>query len=193
MRFLLAILFSSCTTRVVVMPTPTADVGVVTAIASTVKMTKPSGCTAVKIGGKLLVTAKHCVDEINPGTATDVGALLFRGGTDWAALGSLEGPPHVHICIRNPQLGERAYSVGYPGQRASTSRILVVTEGVVSTIIPDSDGEIRTSAPIYFGNSGGGLWGTDGCLLGLTVSGVIDTAENYIVPSWDFAGLVNAR
>jgi S1-C subfamily serine protease len=160
------------------------DVGVETALRHTLLMTE--GCTAVDVGRGLVLTAAHCVDELSRGDETSVGMVLFQSpDLDFAVLfdtGRLHRPK---ACLRAPVLGEHLYTVGYPGQVVTGKQELTVTDGVFAGP-GDGEGHYRITAPIWFGNSGGGAWGEDGCLLGLTVSGVVRLpAMNFIVSAAD--------
>jgi hypothetical protein len=66
--------------------------------------------------------------------------------------------------LKDVEVGERAYSVGAP-----EGLELTISEGLVSGL-RDLDGErvIQTSAAISHGSSGGGLFGSDGRLIGIT-------------------------
>lgn len=179
MRFLaLAALLAVACTRVVV-TSPKEDVAVSTALHHTLLMSE--GCTAVNIGEGWVLTAKHCTNDNVPGDEMSVGTLAYQAEVDLAILYNQWHAPDPRACLRTPRLGEHVYAVGYPMQRVSKDQALTVTDGVISTVKPTKEGEIRTSAPLFFGNSGGGLWGEDGCLLGITVAAFMDTAENYIV------------
>lgn len=182
---LLALLLTACTTKyVVVGPTQGPDVGVVTALRHTLLMEE--GCTAVNIGRGWVLTAKHCVDELNFLDKTSVGFVAYQAPKrDFAVLFDVARKKDPSVCVRKPALGEHVYAVGYPVQRETRKQALTITDGIISTVEAIGTGEIRTSTPIFFGNSGGGLWGNDGCLVGLTVAAFMDTAENYIVPAGD--------
>lgn len=195
MRFVAAlallVALGSCT-RVVVVGPHHGDVGVETALKHTVHMVE--GCTAVDVGGGWVLTAKHCTDENTFGDLMSVGLLMFQDPKlDYAVLYDAHRYENARACMRAPKLGEHVYAVGYPAQRVNRKQLLTVTSGVISTVTPAPSGEIRTSAPLYFGNSGGGLWGTDGCLLGITVSAFMDTAENYIVSAEHFPKVIYAQ
>ncbi len=191
MRFLAlgALLLSSCVVPVVVDPTEVRDVGVATALRHTLHMDE--GCTAVNVGRGFVLTAKHCVDQFTFLDATSVGVVMFQApDRDYAVLFDSDRQYDRRACVRSPVLGEHVYAVGYPTQRATRKAALTVTDGIISTTETDNDGQIRTSAPLFFGNSGGGLWANDGCLVGITVAAFMDTAENYIVPAWDLPEVI---
>lgn len=175
-----ALLAASCTRVAVMAPDQGAqDVGVATALRHTRLMVE--GCTAEDVGRGWVLTAKHCTHDLPIGEDFSVGTLIYQGKEDYAILFDAEQIDHASACLRAPQLGEHVYAVGYPVQRATREQALTVTDGVISTVAPTDEGEIRTSAPLFFGNSGGGLWAEDGCLVGITVAAFMDTAENYIV------------
>jgi S1-C subfamily serine protease len=73
------------------------------------------------------------------------------------------------IAIRQSRVGEHIYVVGFPVQLSTGKQALTVTDGVVAGPI-NGDGEVRITAPVYFGNSGGGVWGDDGALIGIAVN-----------------------
>lgn len=171
-----------CATTPVAVLQPKDDVAVATALLHTRLMTE--GCTAVDVGRGRVLTAKHCVDTDTVGDTLSVGVLTFVSPIrDFAVLLSSEINPDA--CMRPPVLGEHVYAVGYPVQLVTEKQALTVTDGVFAG--PEGDnGELRFTAPIYFGNSGGGVWATDGCLVGLSVSGILQMpGMNYLVSSGD--------
>lgn len=77
----------------------------------------------------------------------------------------------AELATQMPGIGERILCVGHPRGLYWT-----YVEGVVSSYrgnMPDGDGDVKhgpflqVSAPIYFGNSGGGVFDTEGKLLGI--------------------------
>jgi hypothetical protein len=180
------LLFAGCRPSVVVVePQQQTDVGVATALEHTL-FADDLGCTAVNLGRGFVATAEHCVDDLELGAHTKLGMVLYTSATrDFAILfdsGRLVDP---EVCIRAPVLGEHLYAVGYPVQLGNKKQELTVTDGLFAGP-QDDDGSYRITAPIYYGNSGGGAWAEDGCLLGLTVSGFLTMpAMNYIVVATD--------
>jgi S1-C subfamily serine protease len=168
-----------------------ADVAVVAALKHTVYW-KQAGCTAVDLGGGRVVTAKHCVEDEDPalnfpvGTKTDIGTVVFKSADrDFAVLINQDWVKHAAPAMRNPRLGEHLYAVGYPLQLSTKTQELTVTDGVAAGPLSD-EGTLRITAPIYFGNSGGGAWAEDGSFLGVTVSGFLELpGMNYMVGAED--------
>jgi Flp pilus assembly protein TadD len=121
---------------------------------------------------KLIVTNNHVIDA---GVAFRVrqGETILPAEIDHINL-------HSDLCqlrvnglntlgvqlrfLRDVGIGERAYSIGAP-----EGLELTISEGLVSGL-RDLDGErvIQTSAAISHGSSGGGLFGADGRLIGIT-------------------------
>lgn len=163
------------------------NVAVVTALKHTVFFKGP-GCTAVDIGHGRLVTAKHCVDELKLGDKTSIGMLAYvSADRDFAVLISQERIKNSPAELRAPRLGEHVYAVGYPVQLATKQQELTVTDGVVSGP-SDKEGSLRFTAPIYYGNSGGGVWAEDGSLIGISVSGFLQMpGMNFLVSAEDIA------
>jgi S1-C subfamily serine protease len=136
----------------------------------------PPGCTGVEIGDGLVVTAKHCLDDGAvvgnpfgaPDEAGEIAFISFRH--DFAVIKYPRLPsPQTMIHMRPYVVGEHVYIVGYPLQLRSREQELTVTDGLMAGPV-DDEGAARTTAEAYFGNSGGGVWGEDGALLGILVS-----------------------
>lgn len=175
---------------------PPPNVAVVTALKHT-QFFAEAGCTAVDIGYGRVVTAKHCVEDDDPernwdiGAATSVGVLTYKSPEfDFAVLVNQDWVKHPVVDLRAPRLGEHVYAVGYPVQLATDKQELTVTDGVAAGPF-DEEGHLRITAPIYFGNSGGGCWAEDGSLLGITVSGYLSMpGMNYVVSAEDVAAVL---
>lgn len=161
------------------------DVGIATALQHTVFMPDP-GCTAVDVGNGFVVTAKHCTTEMQVGDVTAIGMFAHASVTeDFAIFYDVARTTHLVPAMRSCVFGEHLYTVGYPVQKDDDTQQLTATDGLCAGPL-NGDGEARITAPIYYGNSGGGVWGEDGALLGLSVNGYLNMpAMNYMVPSVD--------
>ena len=131
-------------------------------------------CSAVGVGPRLLITAKHCVDptyvselnkERNKTRPTQVANFILIED-DGARLGSAKtirigvdedlALLETDVDINWIPIGELpprdsyAFAVGYPGGMGEW-----VTVGFIQLL---KDDLIYTSAPISYGNSGGGLF-----------------------------------
>ena len=164
--------------------TEPSDVGITVALAHTVFLDE-LGCTGVDTGGGRVYTAAHCVDDLKPGAETAHGQLTFTSPTlDFAYLYDKARSGNAFACLRAPRLGEHLYTVGYPTNVLTGEQQLNITDGVFAGQYNPESGEYRITAPIYFGNSGGGAWAEDGCLVGLTVSLVRSVeGSGWIVPA----------
>lgn len=170
-------LLSSCASQPYVAdPGPTGVEAVSYAIRHSLLL-DPPGCTGVEVADGIVVTAKHCLDDDavvgNPfGDPAQAGTIKYISSKhDFAVI---EYPRvfdlvHTYIKMRPYVIGEHVYIVGYPMQLRSRKQELTVTDGLMAGPT-DSDGDARTTAEAYFGNSGGGVWGDDGALLGILVS-----------------------
>ena len=120
----------------------------------------------------VIVTNNHVIDA-------GVSFRVKQGETTWPAeidhinlhadlcrlhVNGLNTPGVQLRYLKHVTVGERAYSVGAP-----EGLELTISEGLVSGL-RDLDGErvIQTSAAISHGSSGGGLFGADGRLIGIT-------------------------
>lgn len=177
---------------VVEVPGSHPDVAVKTAVPHTLLMTE--GCTAVSVGSGFVLTAEHCVHGSELGDSFSVGLLVMTSLStgrvgDWALLFNPDSVNDEPICMRAPVFGEHIYSVGYPGWRHDGEQRLTVQDGLVAAAeavsVDYGDGMsyvnlLRYSVPTDPGNSGGGLWAEDGCLVGLTSGGFRNTHEHYM-------------
>jgi S1-C subfamily serine protease len=182
----LALGLASCAPRTLVVRAPAdTDVAVATGLRHTVFADK-LGCSAIDVGRGIVVTAKHCVDHLELGGETEAGMVIYMSpDLDFALLfdaGRLQNP---RPAIRAPRLGEHIYAIGYPVQLATKEQELTVTDGIVCGP-GDGEGHLRITAPIYYGNSGGGLWAEDGAFVGVTVSGFLEMpGMNFVVSAAD--------
>jgi len=151
-----------------------------------------SGIIIGKSGSdRLILTSRHVVDSsfvlgfsrshIPPASVTvffhdgrtDKARVcwLAPDGIDLALVGTGPDPLGIQVVTRypprDPEIGDRTFVVGNPHDLRWT-----YTEGVVSAIRafgrkPDRLKIIQTQAPINRGSSGGGLYQSDGTLIGI--------------------------
>lgn len=140
------------------------------------------GCTGVSMGKGMVATAKHCVEDKEVGTETRDGTLAWvHDSKDIALLFVANRVTDISPVYREARLGEHLYAIGYPVQLPTRTQELTVTDGVFAGPLND-DGEGRFTAPIYYGNSGGGVWSDEGALLGFSVNGFLQVpGMNYMV------------
>lgn len=182
----LALGLAACTPRTLVVRAPAdTDVAVATGLRHTV-FAKKLGCSAIDVGRGVLVTAKHCVDEMELGDETESGMIIYVSpDPDFALLFDTARLDNPRPAIRAPKLGEHVYAIGYPVQLATKTQELTVTDGVMCGP-GDGNGSLRFTAPIYFGNSGGGVWAEDGSFVGVSVAGFLEMpGMNFLVSAAD--------
>lgn len=152
------------------------------------------GCTAVDVGGGMVLTAEHCVTDLPLGEQTSVGMLFYKHTTkDFAMLLDIDRVNKSLVKLRKPVFGEHIVTLGYPVQIKTDTQELTITDGLVAGPT-DHEGCVRITAPIYYGNSGGGVWGDDGALVGLSVNGFLELpGMNYIVPADEIAAILPTR
>lgn len=182
----LALGLAACAPSAIVVRAPAdVDVAVETGLKHTV-FAKELGCSAVDVGRGVVVTAKHCVDDHELGQETGSGMIIYVSPTlDFALLFDTARLDNPRPRLRGPRLGEHLYAIGYPVQLATKKQELTVTDGILCG--PDGgEGHLRFSTPIFYGNSGGGVWAEDGSFVGISVSGFLEMpGMNFLVSSAD--------
>ena len=80
------------------------------------------GCTGFVVDGNLLVTAKHCRHPesmtVTIGRKSVAARRVYVSrGEDGPVVFRLEGGPYASLPVANrkPDIGEKVYSLGYPG------------------------------------------------------------------------------
>lgn len=150
----------------------------------------PVMCTGVWIGQETFITARHCVDDMGSlvyyKTHSDFKAeqlddfysdshtavvKAIDKPNDLALVGSADVPPKhsfVPIAATEPYPGEPLNIIGHGG-----GLIYSYLPGVVSRIVKTTNAHddmtrvIQTTAPIFFGDSGGGAFNEKGELVGI--------------------------
>lgn len=126
----------------------------------------------VVAGTETVVTARHV---LNQDGCTDGPVLVLDGaGKPVAAAEPMADVPGADlvilrtpgwggtkeiVCLRAPVAGEHVVTAGYPGGKYT------VTEGTVGKALGPYQQEF--SARVSPGNSGGGVWADDQCLVGI--------------------------
>ena len=151
--------------------------------------------SAVAIGGDEVVTNRHVA-------SAGWGYLIRQGDKTWDATVA-ELSPEEDLCILRVEglqigappavrrlstllIGERAYAVGAP-----EGLELSISEGLVSGIRKESFGfAVQTTAAISHGSSGGGLFDSNGNLIGITTFTIENSQQlNFAMPSEDISAL----
>lgn len=133
-------------------------------------------------GEAILVTAKHCVEgaahlRVVYDYQERDAKLLQKGSHDWAIISSsgdkLKASPRIADLRKVPKFS-RVYAAGYALKIPS----ITLTEGFVlgysASEVSSNARDLRISAPIIFGNSGGGVFTPRGgvpSLIAITVAG----------------------
>lgn len=125
-------------------------------------------------GTETVVTARHVLAQ--PGCSSGPVLVLDNAnepvataepmaevpGADIVILRTPDWARHKEIvCLRAPVEGEHVITVGYPGKKHTRT----VTEGKVGKLVGPYQQEF--SAHVEPGNSGGGVWTDDQCLVGI--------------------------
>ena len=169
------------------------------AIAASVKL---SNCSSVRVEADLIVTAHHCLPEkAKVGDAYEGGTLVaLNADFDFALFRTA---PSLNFAQLNTtaELGDRVFVVGWPSQLTGGTA-LTVTDGVIAGLELTKNGHVRITAPVYFGNSGGGVWSDRGDLVGIAVSmyavplvsgkPIPYEGQGFMVPIWRVAKAISA-
>jgi hypothetical protein len=134
--------------------------------------------SGVVVGPGTVVTNRHVIESggeiqvIDHGQAYSASVMYSDREYDLCALGvpTLPAPQVDMASVQTVRVGQRVYAIGAP-----RGLELSISDGLVSSI--RSYGAfplIQTNAPISKGSSGGGLFDTDGRLVGITMSSAID-------------------
>jgi hypothetical protein len=134
--------------------------------------------SGVVVGPGTVVTNRHVVESdseirvIYQGQAYPASVMYADRDYDLCALGvpSLPAPQVDMASVQTIRVGQRVYAIGAP-----RGLELSISDGLVSSVRPyGAFPLIQTNAPISKGSSGGGLFDTDGRLVGITTSSAID-------------------
>lgn len=143
--------------------------------------------SGVVVAHEGVVTNRHVLERA-------VSIRIRRGTQIWAAAVEHTDPEHDLVQLRVPNLtappvqirpstslqtGERVYAIGAP-----QGLELTLSEGLISSLRPYEGVQlIQTTAPISTGSSGGGLFDTQGRLIGITTFQVKEGQNlNFALP-----------
>lgn len=134
--------------------------------------------SGVVVGPGTVVTNRHVVESgseirvIDHGQAYPASVMYADRDYDLCALGvpSLPAPQVDMASVQTLRVGQRVYAIGAP-----RGLELSISDGLVSSVRPyGAFPVIQTNAPISKGSSGGGLFDTDGRLVGITTFSVME-------------------
>lgn len=133
--------------------------------------------SGVVINTHCILTAKHVADDPLPQTFTTQDGkehkIIRKVSAEYSDMAvectddTLTAPP-VHIRRTMPEMYTNVFVIGYPLGIPNT-----LTTGVY-------EGDDRISAPIAFGNSGGGAFDPAGNLIGVVVAMAVKQVEGYV-------------
>lgn len=157
-----------------------------------VKEERMSTCSGVWVSPKLILTANHCVDELNMYDEVNIeshdGSMHVAQFVDRASDADLAllrvDDPFVHPYAavgREPLDGDVVQAVGHPHPDRRNNLFSLdwtYERGVVSS---RRDGEMQMQMNGYPGMSGGGIFNKDGALVGIMRSGYPMTSISFAV------------
>ena len=153
--------------------------------------------SGVVVGPGTVVTNRHVVESgneiqvIDHGQAYPASVMYSDREYDLCALGvpSLPAPQVDMASVQTIRVGQRVYAIGAP-----RGLELSISDGLVSSVRPyGAFPVIQTNAPISKGSSGGGLFDTDGRLVGITTFSVIEGQNINFALVADLIPLLPAR
>jgi len=134
--------------------------------------------SGVVVGPGIVVTNRHVVESgseirvFERGRSHTASVMYADREYDMCALGvsGLSAPPVDMASVRTLREGQRVFAIGAP-----RGLELTISDGLVSAIRPyGAFPVIQTNAAISKGSSGGGLFDTDGRLVGITTASAIE-------------------
>ena len=157
-----------------------------------------SGCSGTYIGDNLILTAAHCVKNGR------VPIRQIRTGSHWKQTTRVTGEVEwsddsldlalvrvedgsiftaARVCYRRPELGEVIYHMGNPAGQEDTLLKGLVSKEVRKWAIGGVERDyFQTNAGLVGGSSGGALYDSTGCLVGVVSAGIPNTLLGAGVP-----------
>jgi hypothetical protein len=118
--------------------------------------------------------ASKIIVESKSGIKTEAGIVYLNSENDIAILRTDEKVSNLELKIASKvNVGQKVFTIGNPSGLDWS-----ISDGIISGFRTNNGSEIiQFTAPISSGSSGGGLFNTDGDLIGITTSQVVD-AQN---------------
>lgn len=128
-----------------------------------------SFCSGVMVAPGYMLTAAHCAEVADILVGADripAGVLKMDKDNDLALMHVERDCPCVPVAAAAPEIDEEVFVVGFP--QNDPVAVQVLTEGRVQgeagSVLSPRGRAMRITAPIWYGNSGGGvyarrLWG----------------------------------
>jgi hypothetical protein len=165
-RAALLLLLASCGLPGATADYPPAATAPIQAMVDHTLLLEDPGCTGVRIGGGIVVTAKHCTKDKAVGDHYGKFVVEYMNPDhDFSLLSGDDAVPPVFLT--DAALGEQTYVVGYPVQAVDGEQQLTITDGVFTGATAED--LQRITAECFYGNSGGGAWNVMGDLTGIVV------------------------
>lgn len=131
-------------------------------------------CSGTKIAKNLILTAKHCVDDIDDKTVFFVDGLLVKiqkihlAFEDVAIIKTDDLPfSNFYPKLKQPKHGEKIFIIGNPLDLRG-----VLRRGYVSTVPNEANDKYLINLPVQMGDSGSAVWNEYGDIVGV-ISGVL--------------------
>ncbi|MFA6148409.1 MAG: serine protease [bacterium] len=153
--------------------------------------------SGVVVDHGVVVTNRHVVESgseirvIDRGQSHPASVVYADREYDMCALGvpGLPAPPAEMASLQTVRVGQRVYAIGAP-----RGLELTISDGLVSAIRPyGTFPVIQTNAAISKGSSGGGLFDTDGRLVGITTAAAIEGQNINFALAADLVSQLPAR
>ena len=163
--------------------------------------------TALRHDVTITVQFDHDISDLNRNNQFHVASLVFINMHGPYDVALIQLNQHTRLSLRHfacidpsraMKQGQTVYGIGYPLYHPMTVgtaiRTSTLTRGVLSKVVRHQGTPVllQSSALIHSGNSGGGLFGSDGSLLGLVTSNARHVTDNTsgasrLIPSLNFS------
>lgn len=165
-------------------------------------------CSGTYIGDNLILSAAHCFRKMTKADGEEVYLTVklsqVRTGSSWKETTTTDGTVQwidtdldlalvriedgsiftaASLCYRRPELGEVIYHMGNPAGQEDTLLKGLVSKEIRRLSIGGVEREyFQTNAGVVGGSSGGALYDSTGCLVGVVSAGIPNTLIGAGVP-----------